>query len=553
MECRRCGTQFGDVSSEELATRRCRLCGYVTVNGRAARVEIPLEHFPEYAPSTQVLLADEKEHEAACTTIARIRHEVLAPVQQRVDESRAAALQWLLSLLSSAGGLSEKAMAGLTRDGSRPFRIAQIMYALLLRRGALDFGVDPPGSTPEFFRQDAYTVLGDVSALSSALTLGRQGLYRVRIEDRRLVGERTETDLALFELVHNIDSGVERPGLEAPREIFDERLVESQKLAFGHAVQDLFALVDPMGADTGLAGRQEGDLVFVDLAKSTPEARSLIEQFVLTLARWRNSDAPYFFDLGPRAAAPRVEDRLIDEAADAMWLAYYPFLDARTARRPPEPMAVTTVALLIATLATADISQAHMLHRAQQEANRRDPATRDRVAWLARSVHASFEADVAKRLVTNGMTAFSGITEIAGKSLECGEIDVLAGGPAQGGGSVALVCEAKNVDLAVQKDGGYVHLQATLARARDQVRRKTAWAARHGREVAELLGLDRSPVSTVGLIVTRRPVPLPLLGGWPGAVPSELDDIVRLLMRVPVGDWRADIAQGMFAPREERA
>jgi hypothetical protein len=544
--CRRCGEPFSN-HADDTSLIRCDRCGYVTAGARATRIEIPLEPFREYAALPASLLADTADHDAACKAVASIRRHVLLEVQRHVDASRASAMQWLCWLLSQSDDMSEKFMASASLDGSRPFRIAQVVYAMLLRRGPLDFGIEAPTEPSSFFQERAYTVVGDVSVLSTNLSLGRKGLYRWSIEGGRLVGERNEKDLALFELVHSLHSNAKQVPVDsrAAAEVFDERLVEVQKLAFGHAVQDLFALIDPAGADTGLAGRQDGDLVWIDVARSTPAARSLIEPFTLTAERLQQFEAPSFFDLGPRAEAPRDFDRIVEESADAMWLAYYPFFAALTARRPADPMAFTTTQLLVSALATADSSRAHMLDCAQRKHDRLAPGAGERIKSLVRSFHASFESRVAETLASNKLQALSSVSEIDGKALECGEIDVVAAGTLSGGGTFLLVCEAKNVDLAVQKDSGYDHLASTLARACKQIRRKTAWAAAHPREITRLLRLDVQPAIVAGAIVTRRRVPLPMLERWPGLVPEELDEFAQHLIGTPPSNWRPDIARGI--------
>ena len=545
-ECRRCGKPFPN-NVENRFLIPCDRCRYVTAGTRATRIEMPLEPFREYAPLPASLLGDTADHDETCEAIAGIRQHVLLEVQRHVDESRSSALQWLCWLLGKSDELSERFMASTTLDGSRPFRIAQVVYAMLLRRGTLDFGIETPTVPSSFFQERAYTIVGDVSVLSTNLSLGRKGLYRWSIEGGRLIGERNDKDLALFELIHSLHSNAHRRPVDASvaAEVFDERLVEVQKLAFGHAVQDLFALIDPAGADTGLAGRQDGDLVWIDLARSTPAARSLIEPFTLTGERLQQFEAPFFFDLGPRAKMPRDFHRVVEESADAMWLAYYPFFTALTARRPAGPMAFTTTQLLVNALATADSSRAHMLHCAQRKHGQLAPGVGERIKSLVRSFHASFESSVAQTLASNNLKALSSVSEIGGRALECGEIDVVAAGRLSGGGMILLVCEAKNVDLAVQKDSGYEHLSSTLARACEQLRRKTAWAAEHPGDIARLLGLDVPPTIVAGAIVTRRRVPLPLLERWPGVVPEELDEFAQHLLGAPPSNWRPDIARGI--------
>jgi hypothetical protein len=556
--CRRCGAVAVPVDS--LLTCRCTICAYITVCARPREVRLPLSPLADLTPSLRVLLVDERDHEATCTAITHLRHAALQHVEERVKEAPAAAQQWLLYLLSDAGRLSQDNLAQIARNGAAPFNIAQTMYALLLPYGPLDFGLRPPKGLPPFFKDDAFGVIGDACALSNLLATARQGQYRFSIENEQLVGERTDTDIALFELAQNIHLGAERAGVEDEttifREAIDARLVEAQRLAFGHAVQDLFGLFDPGGValgpintvDLGLVGRNKDEFIFVDLARSSVEGRSFISRLVLTRDRWRRYDAPFFFDLGPAANAPRSDEHIVDQAGDALWFAYYPFLDAVTARRPGEPMAVTTRSLLAVALTTAASSRNHMLHQTQKAANRCERGTRDRVAELVREFHADFENDVANRFGEAAVNVRSRLTEIGGNVLECGEIDVLAGSVAKDGTAIVIVCEAKNTDLPLQKVGSYSHLELTIARACEQVSRKASWVSRHPNEIGALLGLDPSRLITVGLVVTSRVVPLDMLGKWPGAVPSELSELGRHLLQTPVAQWRADLQRGVVSP-----
>ena len=451
---------------------------------------------------------------------------------------------WLVWLLGRADEIAKELKASVGRYGSRPYRMVQLMYALLRRRGPLDFGVEQPNDGSAFFEQDASRLLGGISDLSALLAAARRGEYVARIARGELVLERGESDLSLFELGQNIAEGVEHAAPISLDE-WDEGVLEAQRIAFGCAVQDLYAHIDPQGPDTGLTGTVIDGVAYVDLARSTREARALVEAFMLTHDRVRRFEAPFFFDLGPPADSPRSDGRIVDEAADALWLVYYPYLEALTARRPPDPMALTTPRLIQQALNTADHTQAHLIERARQKARARDDADGVKVALLVREVHAAFERQVAGILARAGLTACAGVTEIDRTPLPCGEIDVLACGMAAGGAPMTLVCEAKNVDLALHKGHAYEILSATLEHAQEQVARKAAWAAGHCDEVGRLLERDTAGGVTVGLIVTRRAVPLPLLGRWPGAVPSELEGVVLHLLETPVAEWRADLAAGV--------
>ena len=542
-QCRRCGSPIDDQSSPGRGQRRCNVCGYVTAVPPSTVIHSPLGHFAEWVPSSISLLADNDDHASVITNLSRLRHEALNLVQDHVDNSPATARQWLISLLANAGELSRKAGSEPWRGGSYPYRIVQLMYALLLRRGPLDFTTKAPSPPSSFFIQDAYTILSDIAALSTHMTLARRNLYQYRIVQRELVGDRSREDLELFELAQNI--AVEP--VEQPRsELFEDLIVETQKLLYGRSVQDLFAIIDPRGADTGLAGHSEGDVIFVDIDRSTEASAQLVSTFVLTADRLQRFAAPYFFDLGPPAKPPRTEELAVNEAGDILWLAYYPFLDAHMYRGPRDPMAITTVPLLRLALSTIELTQAHGLYRFQWEARRRDSATKQRVNRLTQRLHAQFEGYVGERFRAGGMAVQVGITDIDGQELDCGEIDVLAVNKSINGELLIVVCEAKNVDLAVQKDQGYKHLSETMDKARVQVADKSSWVARSWPKVAGLFGLSNEARPTVlGMIVTRRPVPLSMLANWPGAVPGEVEAIVNHLLTRPTAEWRSDLTAGI--------
>ena len=142
------------------------------------------------------------------------------------------------------------------------------------------------------------------------------------------------------------------------------------------------------------------------------------------------------------------------------------------------------------------------------------------------------------------MTARVAVCDDGQKRLACGEIDVIAAGVGVAGRQVVVVCEAKNVDLALQKDAGYENLRGTMKRAREQVARKAGWVAGSWRAAATLLGLPAAdPPVVLGLIVTRRPTPLSMLDPWPGTVPQEVESIAAHLLQRPPGTWRADLAR----------
>jgi hypothetical protein len=136
----------------------------VTTAPPAGVTKIPLEGFVTWVPSTARFLADEDDHDRARLALSNIRAEVLAWVGGHVEAARAAAIMRLTSLLAKADEIDDRMMARASRAGSHPYRIVQLLYALLLRNGPPDFGLPPPAEIPSFFADDAYTVLGDVVA-----------------------------------------------------------------------------------------------------------------------------------------------------------------------------------------------------------------------------------------------------------------------------------------------------------------------------------------------------------------------------------------------------
>jgi hypothetical protein len=494
-------------------------------------------------PSTAQLICDDDDQQRVQAALLEVCQEVLAWVTHQVDANPGAALKWLLQMLADVGELSEPAKESAARDISRPYRIVQLMYAILLRRGPLDCGWSIPHPLPSFFVKDAYAVLGDISVLSNMVTMARRGLLRIRIVNRQLVAERPKEDLELFELLQNIAVGK----ATRPPEVLEPEFVEAQKLVFGQSFDDLYAFIDPRRPDSDLVGKQEGDLITIDLERCSPACVRTIDTFTLTADRLRQFAAPYFFDLGRPASPARSENAIVAEAGDILWLAYYPYLSALSALRPPTRVAFSAMPLLVQVFSTAEESKAFLLHRMQEEATRTGGAALVSTARFARSTHSGFETSVGEQFQAAGMAVQVGLGNVDGHPLACGEIDVLAGAThTSDSRPLVIVTEAKNVDLALHKDLGYEHLATTMQRARKQVALKSAWVAEAWPKIAGLVGLRASskPI-IIGMIVTRRPVPLSMLGQWPGAVLKELKGIAQHLIKNPVTRWRNDLVKGI--------
>lgn len=546
--CRRCGEPLNSASAIERVGFRCGLCGYVTATARRTEVELPLGHFVGWAPKAAPFLADEPDPERARAALARIARTTLTQVARRVDNEPAAALCWLQQLLAEADGISRRERERASRAASHPYRIAQMAYALLLRHGPPDFGLLQSAEPSAWFRDEAFAVLGDVSAILNVETLARRGLYRLSIVDHRVVADRTPEDLDLFELGNAIPFEKTHNRLA----VLDSTITEAQRTLFGVAIDDLLALINPQRPDSGFVGLDQGNLVYVDKARSKPRARSVVEAFTLTENRLRSFAAPYFFDLGPRATPSGPVEAAMDyvelaaRAGAAIWLAYYPFLDCLADRRPPTPTGVSTGPLIAEAITTAVASEAHLLYQLQKTANAKGDKIREHVARLVAGAHNAFEEAVGARFRALGVQVETGLDHLDDRPLPCGEIDVLAVVARPGAVPLALVCEAKNVDLAIYKDFGYDHLAETLKRAQVQIARKSAWVHEAWPALAQRFGAATDPAALViGLIVTRRPVPIGLLSGWPGAVPGEIEAIVRHLQESPPEGWRSDLARGV--------
>jgi hypothetical protein len=538
--CRRCGAALVALI-DEVKIHRCVICQYGTYAGGPDRFVVPLEQLGDYVGGGAPFLADQPTTDATVSALRRLRRAALERVQREVDADRLSATQFLLQLLDAGKKLADERATTSTRDMSRPYRIVQLVYALLLRHAPLVLGAPPPATLAPFFVKEAFSILGDVSMLSTFLTSVRHELVALSIENRQLVVVRLPLQDEMYELGHNVagPAGASEPILS----LDNAALVEAQRAAFGVAVHDLLALLSPKYGDLGVSGRHEGRVAFIDLERSSDAGCRVVEAFTLTRAQLEAFDAPFFFDRGPRAAAPRAGDRWIDEAADALWLAYYPFLEAQRLDQLSSKVAITTMDLVQRCVATMDGAQSHLLHVARREVARRDASAAAHIDALVRDYHARFEQATAALFSAAGMQARAGVESLGKKRLACGEIDVLAGASSSDHLTL-VVCEVKNVDLSLQKDGGYAHLAATLERARDQVGRKAGWVAENAAMVAEWLSLPVRSTTVVGLVITRRPVPLSMLGRWPGALLAEVPDVARALMRAP-SEWRGDLRNGI--------
>jgi hypothetical protein len=508
-------------------------------------------HFPLVALETHGVvlpqLADKSKQYKTLTAISSIRRILIDKLRKMIEGNYRGIQECLLKLLVASEDIGRSLGEQPSRAKSIPYRAIQVVYGALLSEGyTLD--LSPKPSTKERNAcKDLYALVQDIVALSNIITLGRRRLRSLSLAHGSVISSTTDIDDAFFELAQNI--AVE-PGLDTDplSVVMDKYVSEAERTIFGWKLSDLLQI-----SNKEWSLNTEDGLVILDLSRAPTSDLDFISRLTLTADRLRSFGAPYFLDLAPPLAAKRNRRAMVEDAAAMMWLPYYPFLQARAVGQDVPSVAVTTPELLSIAMLAAANSKAYRLNRLSQFASETyDVQGRTIVQALTRHADHNFEKLVSQALEGEGLTATSSISAIDGETLPSGEIDVLAGGVGCDGQPILFVCEAKNVDLALMKNSGYDHLATTMAKAAKQVAQKADWARSSWPQCASFVNLPPTvPPITVGLIVTRRPVPFPLIVEWPGGTVAEARLIVRDALSQPRSLWRRDVLKGIVGEESD--
>src|SRR5690606_12820251 len=235
-ECRRCGASLEGAEVVGRVCLRCPECRYVTAFPPSSTTRLPLAYWAEQVPGTAPLLEDEPDPTRAAHVVGELIDTTLAFLAHWVDRSPGSAVHWLTTLLSRADDLSREGGEEASRDRSRPYRIAQLMYALILRHGPMDFGWSRSDEVTDYLNENGYALVSDLTILIDTLTRARRELNSMTVTGGELALARSQEDWELVELVNNIAS--ERSARKTV--LARSELHDLQRRLFGTSFDEIF-------------------------------------------------------------------------------------------------------------------------------------------------------------------------------------------------------------------------------------------------------------------------------------------------------------------------
>lgn len=536
-QCRRCNTDLTNSSPTGRWSRSCPKCNYITCAWRPD-VEIALSDVTgtlAMSPS----LPHTAGHDETLEALRRIEALIIEELCGFVGRNPRGVNAWLFDLLEKSQAISESYAQSPSRMQSVPYRAIQIIYAMLLLEGH-EFQLSPTATSEELRAcSNLYESVTNLIGTTNMITLGRRGQRDLRIRHGRLISSPTEIDHDLFELAQNIAEMPVSEDIGLP--VIDAWLAEAERVIFGISITDLFSLVQ------SFAQIDKSGVISIDLDRLPASKRTLIDFFTLSVNRLWEFEAPYFFDLGLPATSSN-KARVLKSCTEMLWLPYYPFLTACGMGQQSPGIAVSTKEAFAVAQSAGEMTKAYRLVRLMEYAkDNQDDEGRIVLQSISALVHQKFEVFLADMALSMGLRVEASVAVYRDKQLPCGEIDVLAHGRGVDGATIIIVIEAKNVDVPLMKDFSYENLSRTLSRAVVQTVRKRKWAASELDKVADILQIENivHPI-ILGIIATRRPVPLAMLDGLAGGSPSEVEELMKEALTVPHSHWRADLAASVI-------
>jgi hypothetical protein len=548
--CRRCGALLDSPVAAVVPrfgpARSCRSCGWIN-HVPAPVVDIDLSAAAAVVPAVFDGLAEPGD--TAASTIARYaldaRTRVVHRIGAEVLRNPAEAVTWWLGFLRRL----YEAEQMFNFDASPVLAIQQVYLHFLTRSGVPIFEDDV--RLQPFWTEEIHRLVDLWRKLSACLREARLG-RTLQFNDGRIYLPPTEVSSWAWEVNANVAADDRSARQRAsPLEGHRDALVARAEVrAFGVSVVDALRQLCDVEDLSGRARLQQwGDwLLLVDLGEQTPlELRQLFRRFMLTRQRLSQQTAPDFL-LAPDAASTRSFGDALADSAEFDWLLYAPVLLGVYGDH--QPVAIVSRYLLHRSWAKAKTGIARRLVVAEQ-ARRSSRDDLRAIAAISRQVHGLLEADAARCLREAGLTTVENLADIDGRSLDCGEIDVLATAPSADARPVVVVCEVKDTDLGFYKDLGPEEAYVISEKGRQQAQRKAAWVAANWHKVRSALGstmADDVEPRFVALVVPRA-ASLPIAGIGPASVGlPDLAGVARGLANTPFEAWRPDLARAVVTP-----
>jgi hypothetical protein len=528
--CRVCGTSlagipYGTIDDARRPVHRqealqCRRCGWRNLDPVTSDT-LDLGLFRRSYPEVSLPPDGSNSVEDTVRALSWLRGAAVAALRGTVWSAPGVAHACLLEQLRALSALAGTAQTHLV------LQLQQIYAALVVE------GQFPVRSHVQWGPAAAQLLTGltaDIRALSAFLRELRSGgvvsvdfgtdaltlRYRTELQSVADVGANVsigsdDFSVEALELVDEVERRVFKVSvLDLTRALWDRRQLEGHTL-----VEELDGL---------MAVRLEGDDFLVG---------ALRDLMVLHHEGWRRANVPSFGYSSPQPEY-RSAQGLVVTASEMDWLAYTPLL--AFSNDDHDRVGLTSEVLVQRTFARATLSVASRLRAAQDMALELHGADLAReVAGTSRRAHEMLETRTASTAERQGFSTSQGLAELGGRSLECGEIDVLASGLGREG-EIVVVVECKDIDSPLYRELGVEQVQTTLDGAVRQARRKAKWVERNWAQVADLLHRPHIEPLVVPLVVTRV-VPFPTRDGICILPLGGFDRVLTMLRQEAVDAW----------------
>ena len=540
----------------------CPRCGWINAPASGELLNISLtaagDEIPALLPTffqelTERTTADRKD---VAQWVRQLRDRLVAHIGTAVAEEQASAVTWMLTTLEVLGDDDEQAAQGGPKElgiDSPAFWALQQVYLHFLAKGAVPIDTPQVHELSIFWQRDILLLSMWWHILSDALReaeLGRD----LRLDGDRLVVTTEDHTATTWADEVNANQLQWQPSWDRIQEAFFDPFVrDAERRVFGFSVADALPLIMAT-AESGRYTRftPGRHYYLLDFGLPAPsQLREVFRRFTLTRRRLSQQIAPDFLYL-PDAPIIRDTTTALEQSAAFDWLRFAPLmLGTYQEGSEKRPVAVVSKHLIERAILKTYTGVARRLAVAEQASKQRDPQTAREVAELRRRFHRRLETRVADALREIGMTALQGLEKVGGTKLACGEIDVLAAGPARSGELIVMICEVKDTDLSFFKDHGPEEALKVAQHAHEQARRKAAWVAENWTHVRDLFGVSGGDSSAatrfVGLTVPRI-TSLPL-GAGPASIPFvELIPTAKSLLAAPLHTWRPDLQRAVVVP-----
>jgi len=400
----------------------------------------------------------------------------------------------------------------------------EVLYGMLGIHGGLDVQAVRTAYAREArdFLKLVGPMIGDFVGCALQATQMRRGLLAAQLISGVLVSAKTLRHTWTVEWYQNRKELFKRaapPLLDAYQMVSPESTRAQRKL-LGFDTNDVLELAEKDFARLRRSATVHEDeyLRFIDLNRVPSRDRRIVSYLTLTPDRLRRFRVPYFFDLGAERDQPLDDLDVVIESVAFNWLYYYPFT-AMTLESGTPGLVATGRPAFVGFLTNLLESKAGLLARIVDAARDRGNLGPD-LAALADRAHRRLEKDIRDEALRNGWFA-THVDRYRSERLPCGDMDALVAKLIPPDTCILLLCEAKDIDMAFFRDGGWEECERKVKGAIRQLEQKAKWLAKNwsSQFAQEVFGshfAQPANAIVVRTLVTRDCIPVDFLNGVTG-------------------------------------